>query len=120
MTMMRDVTVLQAEVTALRAEIRRLSAPPIPALSYYSEASDMVAKIRERGVHVTEAEAVVAMLARLDIENDDLTRELRELQTFRANSDAEELADAKEDLQQARNRVEDLEIQLHDLRRLKK
>lgn len=118
MISMEDV--YRQEVTALRAEIRRLSLPPIPALSYYSETSDMVAKIRERGVHVTEAEAVASMLARLDIENDDLRGEVRELQTYRANGDAEELADAKEDLRQARNRIEDLEIQLHDLRRVKK
>lgn len=59
MTTMRDVSVLQAEVTALRAEIRRLSAAPVPALSYYTNPRDVLAKIRERGVHITEAAGLV-------------------------------------------------------------
>lgn len=57
--------VLQAEVTALRAEIRRLTAPPLPDLSYYTDLSDVIAKIRERGVHFDERHIVAGMLETL-------------------------------------------------------
>ena len=48
--------VLQAEVTALRAELARRDAPPMPALSYYSDPSDVIAIVRTRGVHPSEAD----------------------------------------------------------------
>lgn len=79
---MDDVKILQAEVSALRAERARLMAAPVPALSYYGDIEDVVAKIRERGVHPTEAGTVALWLERLAKENDDLRAELRDATTF--------------------------------------
>lgn len=53
---MNDVKILQAEVAALRAELARRNAPPMPSLSYYSDPSDVIAIVRARGVHPTEAD----------------------------------------------------------------
>jgi hypothetical protein len=59
---MDDVKILQAEVAALRAEIRRLTARPTPDLSYYADLCDVIAKIRERGVHFDERHIVADKL----------------------------------------------------------
>ena len=80
---MDDVNILQAEVAALRAEIRRLNTPPPqPTLNYYRDLHDVVARIRERGVHFDERHIVADWLERLSNDIDSLRAELREATTF--------------------------------------
>lgn len=58
---MDDPHILRAEVTALRAEVTRLTAllnppRPLPDLQTYGhDVDDVVAAIRRRGIHPTEA-----------------------------------------------------------------
>lgn len=57
-----------------------MKTPPMPALSYYSDTSDVVAQIRRRGIHPTEIETVATLLESLDACIDELREELREAQ----------------------------------------
>lgn len=96
-------------------------AVPMPSLNFYAnDIGDFIRAISERGIHPTETEIVARMLQDMATENDTLRDEARAAQTFRDNSDAEELADLQIDLATAQARITDLEIQLHDLKRKKK
>jgi hypothetical protein len=75
--------VLQAEVAALRAEIQRLKEPPVPGLSYYDDIEDVVAQIRDRGVHPTEGRIVAEWIEGLRTDLDALRIELRDATTFK-------------------------------------
>ena len=111
----------EADVIALRAELARRDTPPMPSLHFYAnDIDDFIRAIEDRGIHASEADVVARMMSALIVENDSLRQELREAQTYRDNSEAEELADLRLDLDTAQTRIYDLEIQLHDLRRVKK
>ena len=111
----------EADVIALRAELARRDTPPMPSLHFYAnDIDDFIRAIEDRGIHASEADVVAKMLSALIVENDSLRQELREAQTYRDNYEAEELADLRLDLDTAQTRIYDLEIQLHDQRRVKK
>lgn len=114
--------VYRQEAASLRAELARRDGPaPMPPLSYYAnDIDDFICAIKARGVHASEVMDVVSMLYAVIEENDSLRNELREAQTYRDNAEAEELADLRLDLQNAERLIEDLEIELHDLKRIKK
>lgn len=114
--------IYRQEAAALRAELARREAPaPLPSLAFYAnDIDDFIRVVDERGIHPTEVQDVVQRLRALIGENDQLRQELREAQTYRDNAAAEELADLRLDLDNAQTRIYDLEIQLHDLRRVKK
>lgn len=91
---------------------------PLPSLRFYAnDVDDFIRVVAERGVHPTEVDAVVRMLTTLRDETETAQREAREAQTYRTNSDAEELSDLRIELQQAKDRIAALEIRLHDERR---
>lgn len=91
---------------------------PSPSLHFYAnDVDDFARAIAERGVHPTEVDVVLRMLTDLMRANDALRQELREAQTYRANSEAEELADLRRELTEAKDRIGVLEIRLHDARR---
>jgi len=94
---------------------------PMPSLRFYAnDVDDFIRVVAERGVHQTEADAVVRMLTTLRDANDALQREVREATTYRYNAEAEELSDLRAELTQAKDRIAALEIRLHDERRKKK
>ena len=52
---MRDVDILREEVAALRRELARLHAPPVPDLSFYvGDIDDVIGVLSERLIHPTE------------------------------------------------------------------
>ena len=111
----------EADVIALRAELARRDTPPMPSLHFYAnDIDDFIRAIEDRGIHASEADVVARMMSALIVENDSLRQELREAQTYRDNSEAEELSDLREDLAQARRKIDRLSIQLHYQRRAKK
>ena len=76
---------LEAEVKELRAELARLQTPPVPSLTYVdSDADDMIAMIRARGIHPSEAETIATMLEDLAHLLEETKGELKEAQTWRA------------------------------------
>lgn len=92
---------------------------PIPSLHFYAnDIDDFMRAIADRGIHATEVDVVLRMLGDLSRENDALRQELREVQTYRDNAEAEELRDLRDELMQAKDRIADLEIRLHDARRM--
>ena len=91
---------------------------PLPSLHFYAnDIDDFMRAIADRGIDATETDVVLRMLGDLSRENDALRQELREVQTYRDNAEAEELRDLREELVQAKDRIADLEIRLHDARR---
>lgn len=91
---------------------------PLPSLRFYAnDVDDFIRVVAERGIHPTEVDAVVRMLTTLRDETEAAQREAREAQTYRANSDAEELSDLHIELQQTKDRIAVLEARLHDERR---
>lgn len=91
---------------------------PIPSLHFYAnDIDDFIRAISDRGIHDTETDVVLRMLTDLSHENDALRQEVRELQTYRDNAEAEELRDMRDELTAAKDRIADLEIRLHDARR---
>lgn len=94
---------------------------PIPSLHFYTnDIDDLIRAIGDRGIHATETDVILRALRDLSAENDGLRQELREVQTYRANGEAEELRDLRTELMQAKDRIADLEIRLHDARRIKR
>lgn len=93
--------------------------PKVP-LTYYTDPRDVAGLVAEHGVAADAAYHVSRMLLDLCDEVDRLEQENGELQTFRANGEAEEIRDLRADLEYAQRRVVDLEIKLHDARRAKK
>jgi len=94
---------------------------PMPSLHFYAnDIEDFIRVIGDRGIHATETDVVERTLSDLLRENDALRQELREVQTYRANGEAEELRDLRDELDLAKDRIADLEIRLHDARRAKK
>lgn len=92
---------------------------PMPSLHFYAnDIDDLIRAIEDRGIHATETDVVLRMLTDLVSENDALRQELREVQTYRDNAEAEELRDLRDKLVQAKDRIADLEIRLHDARRM--
>lgn len=92
---------------------------PLPSLHFYAnDIDDFVRAIADRGIDATETDVVLRMLTDLASENDALRQELREVQTYRDNAEAEELRDLHDELMQAKDRIADLEIRLHDARRM--
>lgn len=72
--------ILEAEVQALRAEIARRDATPMPALRFYASDYDSLADmIRQRGVHPTENETVAQAIKDLIAWGEGLHAELREV-----------------------------------------
>lgn len=91
---------------------------PMPSLQFYAnDIDDLICAIEDRGIHPTEVGVVIRMLRNMVTDNDALRREAREAQTYRANGEAEELADLRDELARAKDRIADLEIRLHDARR---
>jgi len=91
---------------------------PTLSLDYFTNDVDaLIAKIEDRGIHPSEAGTIVGVLRALSAEIDDLYAENKELSDYRANSEAEELADLRAELAQAQDRIATLEIRLHDARR---
>lgn len=92
---------------------------PRPTLHFYAnDIDDFIRVIKDRGVCADETDIVVYTLQDLVDENTALRQELREVQTYRDNAEAEELRDLREELVQAKDRIADLEIRLHDARRM--
>jgi len=91
---------------------------PMPSLHFYAnDIDDLIRAVEERGVHPTETDVIVRAMKDLLAEAATAQREAREAQTYRANGEAEELADLRVDLARAKDRIADLEIRLHDARR---
>lgn len=91
---------------------------PMPSLHFYAnDIDDLIRAVQERGVHPTETDVIVRAMKDLLAEAETARREAREAQTYRANGEAEELADLRVDLARAKDRIADLEIRLHDARR---
>jgi len=91
---------------------------PMPSLQFYAnDIGDFICAIEDRGIHPTEVGVVIRMLRNMVTDNDALRREARDAQTYRANGEAEELADLRDELARAKDRIADLQIRLHDARR---
>ena len=91
---------------------------PMPSLHFYAnDIDDLIRAVEERGVHPTETDVIVRAMKDLLAEAATARREAREAQTYRANGEAEKLADLRDDLARAKDRIADLEIRLHDARR---
>lgn len=91
---------------------------PMPSLHFYArDAHDLICAVEDRGIHPTETVVIVRALRALLAEAETARREAREAQTYRANGEAEELADLRLELARAKDRIADLEIRLHDARR---
>ena len=91
---------------------------PMPSLHFYArDIDDLICAIKDRGVHPTEVDVVTRALRDLADDAETARRETREAQTYRANGEAEELADLRLELARAKDRIADLEIRLHDARR---
>ena len=91
---------------------------PMPSLRFYAnDITDFICAIEDRGIHPTETDVVVRVLRDLVTDAEGARREAREAQTYRTNGEAEELADLRDELARAKDRIADLEIRLHDARR---
>lgn len=52
---MKEVDILREEVTALRRELARLHAPPVPDLSFYTgDIDDVIGVLSDRLIHPSE------------------------------------------------------------------
>lgn len=91
---------------------------PMPSLQFYAnDIGDFICAIEDRGIHPTEVGVVIRVLRDLVVDVDAALREAREAQTYCTNGEAEELADLRDELARAKDRIADLEIRLHDARR---